>query len=273
MTEEERCSACFFSLTTSINAFTLCEVCRNSKLCTRCSIMDDLVLCPSCKSIEIQAANEFESKTQKLIPCITCHSVWNVSECGKCTHSYCGKCSTILAGHACFRCTSPGCITAYDYLCCDRHLCVTCYNRHIVTDCAQRLFYMCWKCKEKVLTFGPAQGKCPVVDCTFKYGCVTRKCNILAWFAPMGTYCQHHTSENNCPGCKLPYPLDSALGYGDVKIHILLGKRLRRREYCGTCLGKIAALVESSLIVLKRLGVIFPRVLMDKVVLFALDNL
>jgi hypothetical protein len=74
----------------------------------------------------------------------------------------------------------------------------------------------------------------------------------------------------------LAYPLDRALGYGNVRVLSLLGARVKKREYCGDCMKKIGALVESVLIIAHRLGggnAIFPKVLIDMIVLNALENL
>jgi hypothetical protein len=128
------------------------------------------------------------------------------------------------------------------------------------------MYIQCKKCNKEILAFGPNAKKCPVSTCTSVAGC--HYCNDTVQ-SPKGIYCRWHTSAGLCGGCNQRYPLDSALGYGRLKILILLGTKTHAREYCGTCLQKTKALVESALIVIKRAKLVFPKVLMDKIVLFA----
>lgn len=276
---EERCSNCFYPLDVQNHAFVLCECCEQAKLCTRCSVLEEWAVCLECKHIETNAANEAEVKKKKLGACILCQNVWNISHCKICDKIYCHKCEHSYLVHTCYKCITSNCNNSFIWTCCSRKLCDTCWKRHIITDCEEYLNYTCYKCNKKVLTFGPSDKKCPVMDCTLKYGCTNPKCNILSFWGPIGTYCQNHTSNKNCPGCKLPYPLDPLTGYGNVKILVLFGTTPWKREYCGACFQKIVALVECSCIILRRIkkpigekdG--FPKVLMDMIVLYALNVL
>lgn len=276
----ERCCSCFYPLDETLQDFIFCELCQCAKLCTRCAIMEDLAICPLCKDVEIKAADHAESVKKTLQSCVNCQIVWGILPCKKCSKVYCKKCSGNSLIHSCWKCDSPGCATLYGYLCCRRYLCATCYFRHERTDCEETMFYTCHKCNNKVLTFGPDQDKCPVLDCILRYGCKSYKCYVSPWNGTFrGTYCENHKSNTLCPGCKSLYPLDPALGYGYVRITVLWGSSSRKREYCGTCLQKIKALTEGILMILLRMKKLpggsngFPKVMMDKIVFLALDLL
>jgi hypothetical protein len=270
MDAKEGCSICFFNLDLKNGAFSTCVICERLKLCPRCSIIEELPICLECKHSQLNAQEN--KKKQKLDPCCKCESVWQTHVCQECKNRYCSECDIPYA-HVCIRCSVSECTrpSVPKKTCCGKRWCHVCISRHQTTDCERTLFRICIQCKGKVLLFGPDEFKCPVVDCHLKYGCPT--CCILARYKRRGIYCHYHTSPGNCPGCHSPYPLDSALGYGYVKILILLGNRTHKREHCGECLSKIRALVENSLIIIRRLKLVFPKVLMDKIVLFALSIL
>jgi hypothetical protein len=67
--------------------------------------------------------------------------------------------------------------------------------------------------------------------------------------------------------------LDNALGYGYVRVFIMLGAVRQKREYCGSCLQRIKALVDSLLHLRIRSKRLVPRNVMDYIVLLALDRL
>lgn len=269
--QPDLCARCFFVLDMGNSGFALCESCGTAKLCPRCAVAD-CSICLECKSTDLRASKE-------TMACKVCETLSAASSlCHQCKVVYCENCFGDAMVHDCIKCSYLTCITRSVSLCCDRKLCTKCYERHQRLDCANVLFYHCPTCHSKVLTFGPERTRCPVVGCVLRYGCQSKRGDILD--SLRGVYCQPHTSKGLCSGCRLPYALDPALGYGDVRIVILLGTPPRRKEYCGVCFNKIRALVESVLIVVARLGKPadgsangFPKVLMDKIVLCALDIL
>lgn len=260
------CSLCDYDIDKKLGGFTLCLVCNESYLCTKCSISQDVVVCKLCTE-----GHEFISKRTSRV-CPSCDIAWRVDyNCEACTTFFCLTC---FESHECFKCKEPGCDSVGIYeRCCGVKRCEKCHSKHRTTNCRTTMFYKCRNCGMYVYTFGPNHLRCPVERCTSRYGCFSTACNgVLSRFNKKGIYCRNHTSENNCPGCKMAYPLDPALGVGYVRILILLGIPVKRREHCGDCMGRIRALVESVLIITKRLGG-FPKVLMDMIVFNALNVL
>lgn len=272
------CTNCFYVLDLQNGAFALCEVCQTEQLCTRCIVAEDIPMCLDCKKGQLIMCNEREAKRQVMDPCCICKTVWETMMCKECKQFYCVHCNG-RDSHYCLRCDGNECDRNQQEKCCNKRWCYVCIYRHKQVDCEETMYRICKKCGVKVRMFGPEFMKCPVLGCHYQYGCTSIGCNRLVRYNWRGIYCEQHISPFNCPGCKNIYPLDPALKYGYARILQLLGAKIHRREYCGPCLERIRALVESVLIVLRRMGKPiglingFPKVLMDKIVLFSLDRL
>lgn len=262
-----QCSNCSFELDLEHEAFAFCDVCQLAKLCPQCVISAEIVpMCLDCQKTQMTEWGERESKLQKMSRCPICSSIYNVKKpCQLCKKEYCNKCDESIH-HTCFKCFTQNCSRRFFHRCCEENRCVPCHARHKGLDCKLTMYIRCKKCNKEILAFGPNAKKCPVSTCTSVAGC-PHCINTIK--STKGIYCRWHTSAAACGGCNQRYPLDSALGYGCLKILILLGAKTHVRHYCGTCLQKVKALVESSLIVIKRAKLVFPKVLMDKIVLFA----
>jgi len=265
------CSLCSYEIDPNSCAYTFCVVCNESYLCMRCSISQDAVICNSCID-----GNDYMSKRVARM-CPGCHIAWEVNnKCKSCKSFYCSKC---YEKHPCFECKEPGCSNVGTYeVCCQVKRCEACHSKHQKTNCRLTMYYMCHECCTRVYTFGSDQFRCPVEGCALKYGCVSMQCNLLERFNDRGIYCKNHTSQNACPGCKMIYPLDPTYGNGHVRILTLLGAYVMRREFCGDCMKRIRAFVESLLIVTKRqFGedtiFRFPKILIDMIVFNALNSL
>jgi hypothetical protein len=201
--------------------------------------------------------------------CIECGNVYGLLNCGVCTHFYCAKC--IKFDHSCFECQLQGCEVQYTRIC-SKQQCFTRNKIHQKEECEKICSRICYRCNHTVLLFGPEDHKCAVSGCSLVYVCL--RCEILAsYYSYKKPYCVYHTSAGMCNCCKRYYPCDPSIGYGYIRILILLGRNVQEFGCCAVCLKKIRALVENSLIVIRRNKLVFPKVLMDKIVLFSFDNL
>jgi hypothetical protein len=200
--------------------------------------------------------------------CIECGNVYGLTCCDLCTHFYCVKC--IKFDHSCFECQTEGC-AMQDAIPCLKHQCFTRKKIHQQEECEKMCFRICQKCNCIVRLSGPEENKCAVLGCPLI--CVCLRCEILSnYYNYKKPYCINYTSVRLCRCCKLYYPYDLSLGYGSIRILILLGRNVQEFACCGKCLKKIGALVENSLIVIRRNKLVFPKVLMDKIVLFTLST-
>jgi len=279
------CSNCGFLIDEKTGGFAHCEVCQVSILCTRCVIMQDISICTECEKSQtvlsqqveeerIQKEKEKEEKERlekEKKKCNPCGKEYDLQECRKCGYDYCDSCRSNVEKHVCAKCEKLLCKKAWTEKCCNHELCDVCYKAHLITDCYNTCYYTCSGCSHRISTFGQRDTfKCPVLFCPNVYGCmITRNCGVNV--LKRGIYCVDHTSKTLCPGCKSRYALDN--GYGFVRILSLLGSKVGRREYCGPCLKRIRALVESILIFLKRNNLAMPKVIMDMIVYKALDFL
>jgi hypothetical protein len=283
------CSNCEFEVDQSTGGFAHCDVCQVSILCTRCVIMQDISICTKCEKSqtilsqqleEERIQKEKEQEKERLekerkkadkLKCYPCGKEYDLQECRKCGYDYCDSCRSSVEKHVCAKCDKLLCKKTWVEKCCNHQLCETCYANHRITDCYKTCYYTCSGCSHIIMKFDQSETfKCPVLFCPKVYGCI-RSANCGVSVKKRGIYCVDHTSKTICPGCKLRYALDN--GYGFVKILSLLGSKVRRREYCGPCLGRIRTLVESILIVLKRNNFAMPKIIMDMIVYKALDFL
>lgn len=262
------CSKCSFVLDIQNGAFATCDSCHAIKFCPQCviSAADGIIICETCQ----KSQEERVTKLQKISQCMICERnrqrgyIYTCSHCKQ--HYYCQNC---YEKHACFRCSVHGCPNRYGYFCCDKRWCNACRVDHRRLECKELVYITCTRCKGKMVAFGPKSKKCPVLTCTSLAGC--SNCDMIR--SPKGVYCRWHTSTKNCEGlCKRRYALDTALGFGYLKVLILLGGTVHTKDCCGACLQRMRALIESVLIIIKRERIVFPKVLIDKIILFALDG-
>lgn len=155
--------------------------------------------------------------------------------------------------------------------CCGKLWCRGCARAHQLTNCYDCTYRKCKRCAAKVLMFGDNAFRCPIQGCLLKYSC--RWCSKSEATEVTVGYCEDHISQYLCPGCHEHYPLDRALGYGYVRIFVLNGACKQKREYCGVCLQRIKALVDSLLYLRIRSKQLLPRNVMDHIVLLALERL
>lgn len=214
------CSLCAYDIDIRSGGFTMCLICNTSYLCTKCSISQDLNLCSACVEEQVEQTKEAKEAKRKCIRCLIAREV--NCECKHCSlYWFCQKC---YDSHPCFCCQECRCVGIFQR-CCGLKRCSTCHSKHETTNCLKTMYRICDDCNKRSYIF-----RCPVSGCVQR-GCDSVGCNILHRFnKTTGVYCRFHTSENNCPGCKLAYPLDRALGYGNVQVLSLLGARVKKKR-------------------------------------------
>lgn len=264
----ERCSTCLFALDLKNEAsYCFCEICKTQKLCSICLTRKKIPFCPECTKTIENTKEKDTNKGEGGEECIECGNVYGLTRCELCTHFYCVKC--IKFDHTCYECHTKGCGMQYKRIC-SKQQCFTRNKIHQREECEKTCSRICLRCDSTVFLFGPEKNKCAVPVCPLVYVC--NRCEILSnYYNYEKPYCINHTSIRLCRCCKLYYPYDLSFGYGSIKILILLGKNAHEFACCGRCLKKIRALVENSLIIIRRNKLVFPKVLMDKIVLFTFD--
>ena len=216
----ERCSACLFALDLKNEiSYCFCEICKTQKLCLICLTRKKIPFCPECtKTLE----NSKETDTIKGggKECIECGNVWGLTYCELCTHFYCAKC--IRFDHSCSECLTKGCGVRSTRVC-SKQQCFARKKIHQKEECERTCSRICQECNSIVRLYGPGENKCAIPGCSLVYVC--SRCEILSNYNDYKKpYCVNHTSMSLCRCCKLYYPYDLSLGYGFVRILILLGK-------------------------------------------------
>lgn len=264
----EVCSICFFTLDLKHGAYSICEICEVAKVCPLCVITQEVPTCMECKNIQTNLDEEHKIKKQKMPECHACLNVWETNFCEECKKYYCKKCN--IPKHPCLKCSNPRCTNEKSHFCCYKKWCKGCYETHRSKDCEITCWRPCQKCYAKVLIFGPDTNKCQVNGCIFQFDYPCLKCHRFRF--NKAVYCNDHVGTVSCRGCKRFYPLDPRKPTGYVKILSLLGNKVRKNGYCNECFQKVRALVESSMIIIKRSKWVFPKVLMDKIVYFTFSS-
>lgn len=241
----------------------MCIQCELAKLCPRCSLAD-IPLCKPCTGSQLQTVKNAEWQAHCQIPCGLCSSIYQTEKCSACKLHICQACDADVKKHKCKRCESLGCIGRRSRVCCDRCWCERCFHNHWAR-CPRTQFYICSGCKNNVLKFGDDADRCPRESCPRGWGC--RYCAVRAGRGMVGLYCDYHILREMCPGCLVPrfaYPESGSI------------QNLRTREKwicCGRCVDRMAALVESVLIVWRRMQHRKMRDVMDVIVGFASNAL
>lgn len=269
------CSFCKYIIYPSTTPFVTCDICAVAPICTRCMMKHDVLICEACVENQKAQLKAAEERKRNSLKCNRCKGMCKALHlCGGCTISMCYACYENIEKHPCQKCKGPGHWHLGTQWCCGKKWCDKCFEvYHKTVNCPKHMYYVCRGCGNRTLMFGDDCLRCPVPGCWNRFGCAARTCGgqYLGNPRPPGLYCFEHISKNDCPGCHHRYTFDR--GYGWVRLdHLKPGTRMRR-EYCGPCLDRIRALVESLLIVCKRNRIVVVKVVMDMIVMRALPFL
>ena len=260
------CFNCGIALSETLGNFAPCDVCGERQLCLVCSCTGDIAICKFCSEEQSVQTKQQEDVFAKHKKCVQCSAIWRVERCQTCSKDLCYKCGSDQTIHPCVACVN--CDAFGPHECCGSRWCPKCFEGyHATTNCAERLFYQCPYCSNKIKQFGPDILRCAVEDCKWKYACHHPSCTHVR-AANGRTFCQFHVSGTRCPGCDAFYGLNGM--QGRVWLFKLLPKnpffRGRSIYYCGNCREKLRAFVQSIFLLTKRFHLVIPAEIMEMLI-------